>query len=345
MFPESRRPSVRDVARAAGVSAATASRALAGDRRVATDTRDRVLSAAERLGYRPDPLARRLAGARWRIPRAGSGSVIAFVTRDLDAPAASAHYAGIEAGARRLGYGVERFSLNPYRSAREAGRVLWHRGYAGLIVGPIFGGDWEPAFDWSRFIAVATALGSHPLALHEVQQDEFAATMLCLDRLVAAGCTRIGHVDFHEPVDSAEKSALSLAATFFQNARRRAGPRGGGRDGVRISAWRGRFSETAAMVAWVRRERLDGVLGWNDAVAHALRSAGVAIPGDLRFASLRAGADPLIAGSDPRFEEVGAAAAEMLDWQIHRQAHGLPAVKRVVRLAPAWHPGASLPEE
>lgn len=51
---------IRDVADAAGVSVATASRALSGRRRVRPDTRRAVLAASARLGYRANTVARSL---------------------------------------------------------------------------------------------------------------------------------------------------------------------------------------------------------------------------------------------------------------------------------------------
>lgn len=55
------RATIDDVARAAGVSLATVSRALRGLPNVSPATRQRVLDAAESLHYRPDPNASRLA--------------------------------------------------------------------------------------------------------------------------------------------------------------------------------------------------------------------------------------------------------------------------------------------
>lgn len=52
-----RLPSIRDVAAAAGVSVTTVSHAFSGARSVRGETRERVLQAAEELGYRADPRA------------------------------------------------------------------------------------------------------------------------------------------------------------------------------------------------------------------------------------------------------------------------------------------------
>ena len=58
------RTTLSDVARAAGVSPITASRALRGERGVAQDLVQRVEDAAQQLGYVPDPAARALASQR-----------------------------------------------------------------------------------------------------------------------------------------------------------------------------------------------------------------------------------------------------------------------------------------
>ena len=55
---------IRDVARRAGVSVATASRALNGKQVVSPNTRDRVLAVMDELGFSPSPSARRLSLGR-----------------------------------------------------------------------------------------------------------------------------------------------------------------------------------------------------------------------------------------------------------------------------------------
>jgi LacI family transcriptional regulator len=59
-----RTPTIIDVARESGVSYSTVSRALTGYEFVKPSTRDKVLRAAEKLGYVPNQQARSLAGGR-----------------------------------------------------------------------------------------------------------------------------------------------------------------------------------------------------------------------------------------------------------------------------------------
>jgi LacI family transcriptional regulator len=68
---------IRDVARRAGVSASTASRALNGSSVVNSVTRDRILSATRELGFSPSPAARRLSIGRTLT----IGVVVMFLTR------------------------------------------------------------------------------------------------------------------------------------------------------------------------------------------------------------------------------------------------------------------------
>lgn len=60
------RVSLKQVAAAAEVSISTASLALSGDLRVATETRERVLSCAKQLGYVRDPILASLAGGHFK---------------------------------------------------------------------------------------------------------------------------------------------------------------------------------------------------------------------------------------------------------------------------------------
>ena len=56
-----KKATVYTVAKHAGVSIATVSRALAGSRKVTPQTRERVMQAVEDLSFEPNPSARRLA--------------------------------------------------------------------------------------------------------------------------------------------------------------------------------------------------------------------------------------------------------------------------------------------
>ena len=83
------RATLADVARLAGVSAKTVSRAMSGDGSVSEATRDRVMTAAKRLRFRPNTLARTLR-------HGGVTNTVAFVIGDITNPFYFNVAAGIE---------------------------------------------------------------------------------------------------------------------------------------------------------------------------------------------------------------------------------------------------------
>lgn len=66
LVPARREPSINDVASEAGVSAQTVSRVANGKDIVRPETRDRVVAAMQKLGYRPNRAARSLKYGRYR---------------------------------------------------------------------------------------------------------------------------------------------------------------------------------------------------------------------------------------------------------------------------------------
>ena len=80
---------IRDVARQAGVSVATASRALNRSQVVSPETRERILAVMEDLGFSPSPAARSLSLGRTLTV----GVVVSFLTR----PQAAERLRGVDA--------------------------------------------------------------------------------------------------------------------------------------------------------------------------------------------------------------------------------------------------------
>ena len=94
----SRRVTMADIAREAGVSLMTVSRAINNKTSVSATTRARVQSIAERLGYRPSGIARSLATARTRT--------VGLVVVDNANPFFSGIARGVEHTAYLSGYSV-----------------------------------------------------------------------------------------------------------------------------------------------------------------------------------------------------------------------------------------------
>ena len=90
--------SARDVARVAGVSISTVSRALTRPEDVAPATRDKVLDTARGMGYRPNLAARGLV--------TGRTGIIGLMVPDLENPFFASVTKGVQSRARDAGYAV-----------------------------------------------------------------------------------------------------------------------------------------------------------------------------------------------------------------------------------------------
>ncbi|MBN8964400.1 MAG: LacI family DNA-binding transcriptional regulator [Rhizobiales bacterium] len=127
-----RSTTLKDVARAAGVSYQTVSRAINGYPEISPATREKILRITKRLGYRPN----RLAGSL----RSKQSSVIGLVVSDIENVFFAEVVAGVESEARGRGYSVILAnSSEDIVRERQAVISLFERRVDGLIIAPAEG--------------------------------------------------------------------------------------------------------------------------------------------------------------------------------------------------------------
>src|SRR5258707_3954452 len=112
---------IRDVAKAAGVSTATVSNVLNKTGKVGRRTHSLVLSAVKRLGYFPDVHARHLASRESRT--------LGIIVSDIENPFFPEVIKSFETRARQLGYDAILSDTNydPQRTRAAAERMLAHK--------------------------------------------------------------------------------------------------------------------------------------------------------------------------------------------------------------------------
>ncbi|MHB8620425.1 MAG: LacI family DNA-binding transcriptional regulator, partial [Chloroflexota bacterium] len=131
-----RGPTILDVARETGLSGAAVSYALNGGRGVAAQTRQRVLHAADALGFRPNRLALAL--------RTGHSRVLGLLLADISNPFYPEIAASVIAAAAAANYQVflSHTGLDGDLQQREVDALLDHK-CSGLIFTTVVGTD-EP---------------------------------------------------------------------------------------------------------------------------------------------------------------------------------------------------------
>src|SRR5581483_1063109 len=90
--------SIKDVAKAAGVSTATVSRVLSNGLHVRAEVRERVMKAVAELGYRPNLLARSL--------RSQQSNTIGLIVSDIRNPFFTSISRAVEDAAYEQGFSV-----------------------------------------------------------------------------------------------------------------------------------------------------------------------------------------------------------------------------------------------
>ena len=180
-------PAIGDVARLAGVSKATASRALSGRGYVADDTRLRVQAAAARIGYIASPDAASLVTGRTK----NVGVVIPFVNRWFFGEVLE----GIERSLLAAGYDLTLYNLAQVGPDRD--RVfdffLARKRVDAVIAVGVDLTDREVGVI-ARRDKPLLALGGSAHGAPRLAIDDSAAAALATEHLLQLGHTRIAHL-------------------------------------------------------------------------------------------------------------------------------------------------------
>lgn len=332
------RVTLREVARAAGVSAGTASEALRGVGRIPADTRARIRAEAARLGYRPDPLLASLAARHFR-PREDSALPIAIlVPQQEQFPDIRARYRDMATRAASLGYEPRLVAVDPHTSASTLTRTLFARGVEGIILALGRFRHHCPALDWSRFAVVSDGPPPDGIDCHSTSGDHLNGLVLLARRLAALGFRRIGlapqrHPELH-PDDLARHAGALLARHALG-------------DRIVPPLLDASLEDSRPLLDWVRAERPDVVAAFHagqwwslreafgerfaKAFALIVRTVPVPVPGQPSFAGL------LDSGPD-----CSVAAVDLLDQAIRLRERGITHDPRTHLVRLRWVDGDSL---
>lgn len=272
--------SLADVARAAGVSLATASRALNNAYGVAPATRQKVLAAAREHDFVPSPEAARLAG--------GASARVALVVPHLDRWYFGELAVGVENGLRAAGADVLLYLVGDATDRHAFFRDLpARRKVDGVVVAAFDVDDAERERLEVMGVTIVSA-GGHVSPYPYVGIDDQAAARQAVDHLVQLGHRRIamiGAANPDQPAWPSERARSDGYRAALHSAGLAVDP-----SLVVTTAWGGGHGARAMARLLSLPEPPTAVFAHSDEVAvgamRTIRRAGLRIPEDVSIVGI-----------------------------------------------------------
>jgi len=302
-----------------GLSRMAVSLALRGSERISAETRKRVRTEAERLGYRRDPTLSALSRYRHASDAGHYRETVAFVTKWREPQGWRENYVyrffkGARAAADRTGYRIEPFWLGEYNTGTKASAVLAARGIRGLLLAPME----QPgaiSLTWDKFATVAVGPTLLQPAVDRVLHDYEGSMRLILEELLIRGYRRPALI---LPPRVDRITERQVANTFLAEQRRNPALR-------HALTWFSDDETARTFTIWVRKHRPDCLITLSGQSIEWLRADGWRVPEEIGCVNLHIKlCNAGWSGIDYGAEEIGAAALDRLDLLLQRNALGLP---------------------
>lgn len=186
------RPTIGDVAAAAGVTKATVSHAYSGKRPISVATKARVFAAAEQLQWVPSSSARALATKR-------ANAIGIVLARDPDILASDTFFpafiAGVESVLARYEVALVMQVVGSRTAEERAYRAMAHGRADGVIVLDLHRDDWRvPFLEQLRVPSVLLGAYDGETTFSRVRTDDATPVRELVAHLRGLGHRRIGHV-------------------------------------------------------------------------------------------------------------------------------------------------------
>ena len=336
---ESRRITVRDIAKRAGVHFTTVSRALAKHPSIPTRTCDRIRKIADELKYVPDPMLSALTTYRTRLATPTFHGNIAWLTNGFTREGWNCcgtfdlYFQGANRRAQELGYRLEEFWMRePGMTSRRIVEILTARNIRGLILSPQPRSKMRVRLDWARFAAVTFGFTLAWPNLHLVTGNCFHSVQEVARHLRALGYRRLGLV-----LTAGSNVRVNHAWSGGFLSLQQEWPRD-----QKIPLHIARNITEHGFLKWVKTHRPDVVISQEVSLIKVLEQNGYQVPADIGFASqtLTSYAHTRkIAGFDENAMEAGAVAVNLLVGMMHRGEWGIPQLTQNILIKGTWREG------
>lgn len=339
-------PTIKDVARVAGVHFTTVSMALRGHPSIPPATRDRIVAAAGRIGYQRDLVFSALSNRRSRTQTRNFVPGVAYVVNRSPEKGyfRRSHYRMLVEGAREqaeaLGYRFELLFVDEgYHDSATLYGYLKKHGFTGLIIGAFESGRAVLELDWSEFCLVKIdSWHMHP-PVTLVSTDQLNGVRCAVQRMYELGYSRVGlavGIEDEEGTDDMHLSGLLLGQPgtasqplipplFF--------PRGAVASDV-----------IPLLRTWIKDHDIDAVVCNWTTIRTMVETAGFRCPNDVACACLcLAKRNSSVAGITSNMNLVGQRGAALLATLMRSERRGIPASATATYVQGNWYDGTSAP--
>lgn len=335
---------LQEVARSAGVSLMTVSRALRNLPSVAPETRDRIQAIAAEMGYRPNPTLSEIMSeiGRGRGTNRGRGA-LAWLNhrqrRDFWTcyPFTRPFHDGVIRRAQELGYAVDEIHMHdPAYPRHRIPGILRARGIQGVILTPDEKGKFFEDVDYSRFALSSTA---HRSPFHSISDDTQANFERSWREVRMRGYTRPGLILEEGQLDW--PSDLNTSVFLYLSRELRVADR---IPPLFLPRTFTLWERGQRVSVWLKKTKPDVVIGMNDHLIEWAQAAGRSVPKDLGIVHLNVQRDVHEwSGITPPLAHKGIEIVNLVTAQIFHNEYGLPRIKRHILVAGQWTDGKTLP--
>ncbi len=334
---------LQHVARAAGVSVSTASRALRHSTLVAEKTAGRVRRTAAKLGFQLSPLVAAhmtyVRGTSQPGLKLNLAALTAFETaRDWERHSSFvSFFRGMESRARQLGYGFDHIWMRePGLCPERIDAILHARGIRGAVLMPFPDGYGHPKLNWSRLAVATVGYSLTEPRLHWASSRHYQIASLALQELKQLGYRRIG-LALPPLADRYADGAFLARTLLFQQEQCAPAERVTPLQHRDWNDW-----NAATFLSWYRQHQPDAILTMNSVCRDWLTGAGVRVPEDVGLAHLDLTSRlPDWSGINEHAEEVGVASLDLVIEQLNFNRLGVPAHPKAVLIDGHWVNGST----
>lgn len=358
---------IRDIAKAAGCSRSTVSRALRGERYIKEELRTKVEKTAREMGYKPNPLvASLMATQNKRSARHGLSANIAWINTHPHkkfwhaSPYNRCLIHAAKEAALDLGFGFDEvWAFEPGLTGKRLEKILDARGIHGVIVNDACRILHNIGFDFSKY-AVA-AIGPETighLSWHRATVSYRQNIETTYENLLGLGYKKIGYLapvrnfkpqlidrfnrDLATPLMPHLYDQLRAEISGYLFCQRQVAKTN------RLAPFLyNRDDEPhfkGAIASWLMSCQPDAVICQDNQVMEAAKLAKLTVPEQLAITHTNITGDEADwAGMQPHLDQQAEAAVELLRVAIQANRRGIPKTQQCIYLKSEWRDGWTAP--